>query len=70
MGNGMKDNSSKGLSRSSRSKSPGHSMIGRGNGVSFDEVPERGSAVKIDQSNNSVAGGDPAWYRALKKGMK
>jgi hypothetical protein len=70
MGGVMKENSSKRMNRSSRSKSPGHSLIGGGNGTSFDEVPERGSAVKFDQSNNSIGGGEPAWYRALKKNVK
>ncbi len=66
----IKENNSKLMNRSSRSKSPGHSLIGGGgNGMSFDEVPERGSAVKFDQSNNSM-GGEPAWYRALKKNVK
>ena len=45
---GMKENTSKRMNRSSRSKSPGHSLIGGGNGTSFDEVPERGSAVKFE----------------------
>ena len=70
MGGAMKENSSKRMNRSSRSKSPGHSLIGGGNGMSFDDVPERGSAVKFDQSNNSIGGGEPAWYRALKKNVK
>ena len=67
---GMKENTAKRMNRSSRSKSPGHSLIGGGNGVSFDEVPERGSAVKFDQSAASIGGGEPAWYRALKKNVK
>jgi chromosome segregation ATPase len=41
-----KENSSKRMNnRNSRSKSPGY---GLGNNASFDEIPERGSAVKID----------------------
>lgn len=49
IGNAMKENISKKMNRSSRSKSPGTSLIGGGgNGMSFDEVPEKGSAVKFD----------------------
>ena len=43
--------------RSGRSKSPGGVFGG------FDDVPERGSAVK----DNSMSNSEPAWYRALKK---
>ena len=41
----------------SRSKSPGHYNL------SFDEVPEKGSAVK---SFSEGDGSQPAWYKALK----
>lgn len=61
---GSKENNNK--RRSSRSKSPGYML---GNNVSFDEIPERGSAVKMDQSSASI-GNEPAWYRALKKNLK
>lgn len=43
--------------RSGRSKSPGGAFGG------FDEIPERGSAVK----DSSMSNAEPAWYRALKK---
>lgn len=65
-GNASKENISRKMNRSNRSKSPGQTL-----GMnSFDEVPERGSAVKFDQSTNSMGGAEPAWYRALKKNMK
>ena len=50
--------------RSNKSKSPGNHLGNKG--MSFDEYPEKGSAVK-DQSMN--AGDNPAWYRALKKNL-
>ena len=42
---GAKENTNKKMNRNSRSKSPGHTL---GYNVSFDEIPERGSAVKMD----------------------
>ena len=57
--------------RNSRSKSPGNNL-GNINGMSFDEIPERGSAVKggMDQSINNRSGDTPAWYTAPKKNLK
>jgi hypothetical protein len=56
--------------RNTRSKSPGNNL-GNINGMSFDEVPERGSAVKggNDQSINN-RGDAPVWYNVLKKNLK
>ncbi len=50
--------------RNNKSKSPGHQL--GNNGMSFDELPEKGSAVK---DHSMIAGENPAWYRALKKNL-
>ena len=56
--------------RNTRSKSPGNNL-GNINGMSFDEIPEKGSAVKggFDQSINN-RGDAPVWYNVLKKNLK
>jgi hypothetical protein len=68
--NTSKENMMKKMNRSSRSKSPGHTLKD-GFSTSYDEVPERGSAVKFDKSSHSInasgLGAEPAWYKALKK---
>ena len=57
--------------RNSRSKSPGNNL-GNINGMSFDEIPERGSAVKGGHDQHSInnRGDNPVWYNVLKKSLK
>ena len=68
--NNTKEAIYKKMNRNSRSKSPGQGLSYSG-GVGEDLIPERGSAVKFEQSiSNSIATGhEPAWYRALKKNV-
>ena len=61
----MKENVSKKMNKqSSRSKSPGTTL--GASSMNDDLVPERGSAVKFE----THGGGEPAWYKALKKNIK
>jgi hypothetical protein len=68
--NGYGGNTKKTNARNTRSKSPGNNL-GNNIGMSFDEIPERGSAVKggNDQSINN-RGDAPVWYNVLKKNLK
>lgn len=47
----------------SKSRSPKSSHYNNPFGFSSDEIPERGSAVKMYQEADSV----PSWYKSLKK---
>ena len=67
--NASRENNSKLMNRSTRSKSPGNTLGNNNFGSSLDDVPERGSAVKMDLSSGSQVA-DPAWYRALKRNQK